>query len=411
MNVSPFKLNAVFLICIISSFSIYSQVGINTTSPNSTLDIVASNSSAPSSKDGILIPRVDSFPSTDPDEDQDGMLIFLNNASGTSSRGFYYWNDPTDSWIGIGQGEWKDGTNVDGNGIIYANQSKLDGNDFVITDTGTNGANLGIGTTNPIERIEIKGNGDNDIQLTSASTNPPNYIVYNTGGSIESPTVLTGGSEIGALVAKSYDGTNIRETGGIRFYADQTSSGGLLPTRFAVSLGDATSTSGSDQIERLTIKPDGNIGVTEPNPTARLHIQSGTNNPGTAPIKLESGSLLSTPENGAIEYDGTNLYFTNSTGTRQQLGTSGSGISSVTGNVNFGTIAANSSVDVSVTVTGIDPNTMSCNCTPKYYVPPNIIWSCYVGSTNLVRVRAANISSSTIYGVNMTMTITPILEN
>jgi len=411
MNVSPFKLNAVFLVCILFSFSIYSQVGINTTSPNSTLDIVASDSSSPSSKDGILIPRLEDFPSTDPGSGQDGMLIFLNNASGTSSRGFYYWNNPTDSWIGIGQGEWKDGTNVDGNDIIYANQPKLGGNDVVITDTGTNGANLGIGTTNPIERIEIKGNGDNDIQLTSASTNPPNYIVYNTGGSIESPTVLSGGNEIGAFVAKSYDGTNIRETGGVRFYADQTSSGGLLPTRFAVSLGDPSLTSGSDQIERLTIKPNGNIGITEPNPTARLQIQSGSSDPGTAPIKLGSGSLLSTPENGAIEYDGTSLYFTDNTGTRQQLATSGSGVSSVTGNVNFGTIAANTSVDVNVTVTGINPNTMSCNCTPKYYVAPNIIWSCYIASNNLVRVRAANISSSTIFGVNMTMTITPILQN
>lgn len=44
--------------------------------------------------------------------------------------------------------------------------------------------------------------------------------------------------------------------------------------------------------------------------TARLHIGAGTATAGTAPLKLTSGTNLTTPENGAFEYDGTNLYFT-----------------------------------------------------------------------------------------------------
>jgi hypothetical protein len=45
-------------------------------------------------------------------------------------------------------------------------------------------------------------------------------------------------------------------------------------------------------------------------PTARLHITGGTTTAGTAPLKFNSGSLLTSPESGSMEYDGNNLYFT-----------------------------------------------------------------------------------------------------
>lgn len=44
--------------------------------------------------------------------------------------------------------------------------------------------------------------------------------------------------------------------------------------------------------------------------TALLHIAAGTAAAGTAPIKLTSGTNLTAAETGAIEYDGTNLFFT-----------------------------------------------------------------------------------------------------
>ena len=44
--------------------------------------------------------------------------------------------------------------------------------------------------------------------------------------------------------------------------------------------------------------------------TAKLHIAAGTATAGNAPLKLTSGTLLTSPENGAFEYDGSFLYFT-----------------------------------------------------------------------------------------------------
>ena len=55
----------------------------------------------------------------------------------------------------------------------------------------------------------------------------------------------------------------------------------------------------------------GSVGIGQTSaPTARLHLPAGSTGAGTAPLKLTSGSVLTTPENGAMEYDGNHLYFT-----------------------------------------------------------------------------------------------------
>jgi hypothetical protein len=45
-------------------------------------------------------------------------------------------------------------------------------------------------------------------------------------------------------------------------------------------------------------------------PTAHLHIGGGVAAAGGAPLKIAPGTLLTVPEDGAIEYDGTNFYKT-----------------------------------------------------------------------------------------------------
>ena len=53
-----------------------------------------------------------------------------------------------------------------------------------------------------------------------------------------------------------------------------------------------------------------NIGAGLSAPTARLHISGGSATAGTAPLKFNSGPLLTSPESGSMEYDGNELYFT-----------------------------------------------------------------------------------------------------
>ena len=50
-----------------------------------------------------------------------------------------------------------------------------------------------------------------------------------------------------------------------------------------------------------------------------INGRASTTSAATAPIKIATGVLMTTPEVGAIEYDGTNLYFTDSGGVRRTL--------------------------------------------------------------------------------------------
>ena len=73
------------------------QVGIGTTDPKASLDIPATNPTAPGATEGILIPRVDEHP-TGVTAAQDGMLVFVTG-NGTPPKGFYYWDNNTTTWI------------------------------------------------------------------------------------------------------------------------------------------------------------------------------------------------------------------------------------------------------------------------------------------------------------------------
>ncbi len=54
-------------------------------------------------------------------------------------------------------------------------------------------------------------------------------------------------------------------------------------------------------------------------PTAVLHLKAGTATANTAPLKLTSGTNLTTAEAGAMEYDGTNLFFTRAGTVRENV--------------------------------------------------------------------------------------------
>lgn len=52
--------------------------------------------------------------------------------------------------------------------------------------------------------------------------------------------------------------------------------------------------------------------------SAHLHIGGGTATPGTAPLKFTSGTNLTTPEAGAVEWDGSRMYLTQTSGLTRQ---------------------------------------------------------------------------------------------
>ena len=77
------------------------QVGINTTDPKAQLDINIDNPTSPGPTDGILIPRISAFPTTNPSAAQHGMMVFLSSQKGEFSPGFYWWNSAVQKWEGM----------------------------------------------------------------------------------------------------------------------------------------------------------------------------------------------------------------------------------------------------------------------------------------------------------------------
>lgn len=68
-----------------------------------------------------------------------------------------------------------------------------------------------------------------------------------------------------------------------------------------------------------TVSP-ANIGYGVKDPTARLHLVQGSTAANNAPLKFNNGSNMTTPEAGAMEWDGANLFITQTTGpTRQTI--------------------------------------------------------------------------------------------
>jgi hypothetical protein len=115
-------------------------------------------------------------------------------------------------------------------------------------------------------------------------------------------------------------GTVATSSAGTVFYGTGSSAsskvaGGMIYTADAIPL-----TLWTNGLRRVTVTgADGNVGIGVASGTAYLHIKAGTATGGTAPLKINSGTNMSTPESGAVEYDGTDWYLTDSTPTRRTV--------------------------------------------------------------------------------------------
>ena len=68
----------------------------------------------------------------------------------------------------------------------------------------------------------------------------------------------------------------------------------------------------------MNINSDGNVRIGTGKGTAYLHLKAGTASANTAPLKLDTGTNLTTAEEGAIEYNNT-FHVTNSDATRRHV--------------------------------------------------------------------------------------------
>lgn len=164
----------------------YAQVGINTTIPNAQLDIRSSNQLTPTNTDGILIPKVDAFPVINPTAAQQGMMVYLTTLSAGKQPGFYYWDNVTLNWVGLGGSSASAGWGLTGN-------------------AGTNSATNFIGTTDATDVVFRRENvisgkiGMANTSFGRNSLNPLSSGIYNSTFGLNSLINNTSGNSNSAF--------------------------------------------------------------------------------------------------------------------------------------------------------------------------------------------------------------------
>tara|TARA_R110000751_G_scaffold91728_1_gene179850 strand:+ start:193 stop:1989 length:1797 start_codon:yes stop_codon:yes gene_type:complete len=271
-------------VCFLMSFlSGWAQVGIGTTAPEASLDIRAANHlGAVTAKDGILIPRVANL---SVNGSTDGQLIYLTTSTASYTKGFHYWDSGATRWIPLN-------STVEPWYKVNTTEPATSNTDDIYIM-----GRVGIGSSNPIEHIEIKREGDNDMQFTSANANPPNVIFYNTGGTLAAPKLLNDDQEIGSVVFKTYDGSSINEVGGIRMFMDGAPSRGSLPTKIVFNTTRQGAVNQTANPGAMTINNAGNVGIGIADPTAKLHITNSLRYVDATPGD-DNGKVLTSDANG-----------------------------------------------------------------------------------------------------------------
>jgi|GEM_PF-739361 len=163
--------------------SMFSQVGINTTSPFAQLEIKSTNQATPSNTDGILIPKIDAFPLTNPTAAQNSMMVYLTNDLPGKPKGFYYWDNGSSTWKGFGGNA---GWELLGNSGTDPNVNFIgtkDANDVVFRRDNVISGKIGMANTS----------------FGRSSLNPLNSGIYNSAFGLSSLANNTSGNSNSAF--------------------------------------------------------------------------------------------------------------------------------------------------------------------------------------------------------------------
>ena len=216
------------------------------------------------------------------------------------------------------------------------------------------GGNIGIGTTGPLGKLHITSPGitssrpSNGWPAYNAETDTVSKQIYvDTAGNGNVSTASSGPTvslvlgqyyDSRAVITPIFSGASSPSDQGTGFGKDLLIKGGTSDNspktggRLFLSGGSGHSGAAfNTNYGLVSIQPfGGSTGIGTTNPAAKLHIGAGTTL--VAPLEIDPGSVLTTPVAGSIEYDGTTIWATPTTGLGRmslapEIFTSGAGAS------------------------------------------------------------------------------------
>jgi hypothetical protein len=192
----------------------------------------------------------------------------------------------------------------------------VDMNNASATATNTyaalfNGGNVGIGTASPNAFTELHVAAENAfgtgflIESAQNSAVAPAFMaMYFHRGTIASPTATLSGDGMATIDFNGYDGASQIAGASINVKATQTHSSVGNLHGSSMSFSTAPNSGGNTQI-RMFIEHDGQVGIGTTAPTALLDVTPSTT--ARSQFRLRSGTAPTTPNDGDIWFDGTNL--------------------------------------------------------------------------------------------------------
>lgn len=291
----------------------------------------------------------------------------------------------------VGNGDATDVIIVDSDNTSAANleiaEDQITRNE-VLKIQGSDGTNssqitLDVDVNVSTDDGDIKMNAQNSgsIEFTT-----PNLIdLVTSGGLQESKVSLAPTSSIFQMKDATFEaGVNLNNPGGYVLGELYSTDGANMSVVQTVGGSDGTVTFQTNSTERMRIASDGKVGIGVAAPTALLHIAAGTAT--TAAMKLEAGTVLTTAQANAVEWDGTNLHVTDAVPTRYVVakGLTGSGT------LTFATVN-NSCNNQTITVTGAADGDVVSIGVPSGAAAAGVMYTAWVSAANTVTIRACEV--------------------